>query len=160
MNLPSLGSRGEGWVVLQFVCLALVAAGGLLYPGFVPGDDLAVLRLVGDLLVVCGLALVAWAIVALQPAKAFTAVPLPRADGALVETGPYRFVRHPVYSGLILAGIGGAVARASLAAGVATIALALVLELKRRREEQWLVERYTGYTAYRARTKALIPFVY
>jgi protein-S-isoprenylcysteine O-methyltransferase Ste14 len=35
-----------------------------------------------------------------------------------------------------------------------------VLDIKRRREEAWLVERYPGYTAYLARTKALLPFLY
>lgn len=160
MKLPSLGPRGEGWVVLQVACLALIAEGGLLYPGFAPDDGGGALRAVGDVLIVVGLLLVGWAVVALQPARAFTVLPQPRADGALVETGPFRFIRHPVYSGLILAGIGATMARESLAAGVATIALAIVLDLKRRREEQWLVGRYPAYPSYRARVKALIPFVY
>ena len=48
----------------------------------------------------------------------------------------------------------------SVAAGVATLALAVTLDLKRRREELWLAERFEGYAAYRQRTKALIPFLY
>jgi protein-S-isoprenylcysteine O-methyltransferase Ste14 len=146
--------------VLQVACLALVAAAGYLYPGFAPGGDPGIVRLVGDGLIVAGLVLLGWAVAALQPAGAFTALPHPRADGRLVETGPYRLVRHPVYSGLILAAIGATVSRESIGAGLATSALAIVLDLKRRREEAWLLERYPGYADYRLRTKALIPFAY
>lgn len=45
-------------------------------------------------------------------------------------------------------------------APVSVALLAIVLDLKRRREEAWLAARYPGYGAYRARTKALIPFLY
>ena len=78
----------------------------------------------------------------------------------MAETGPYRWVRHPLYLGLIVAGLGTASSRTSLVSLAATIGLAIVLDLKRRREEAWLVERFPGYEAYRRRTKALIPFVY
>jgi putative ABC transport system permease protein len=45
-------------------------------------------------------------------------------------------------------------------AALAAVLLALVLDLKRRREEAWLLARFEGYEAYRLRTKALVPFVY
>jgi len=77
-----------------------------------------------------------------------------------VEAGPYRFVRHPIYGGLVLAGIAVALIRASLPVALLTLALAVVLDVKRRREEAWLVDRYPGYADYRARTRALIPFLY
>ena len=160
MKLPSLGPRGEGWVALQFVCIGLVAAGGFLFPGSLPGFEDGAVRLLGDIVVVAGLLVIGWAVGALRPARSFTAFPRPLADGALVESGPYRFVRHPIYSGLILTGIGATVSRESAAAGLATIALAIVLDLKRRREESWLVEHYPEYTAYQTRSKALLPFVY
>jgi protein-S-isoprenylcysteine O-methyltransferase Ste14 len=160
VKIPPLGPRGEGWVVLQFACLALVAFGGFLAPGFAPGGDHGEVRLIGDVLLIGGLVIVGWAVAALQPARAFTALPHPRADGSLVESGPYRFVRHPVYSGLILAALGSTISRESLAAGLATIALAVTLDLKRRHEELWLVDRYPNYVPYRTRTKALLPLLY
>lgn len=159
-GIPSLGPRGEGWVVLQVVCLVLVAAGASLAPGFPAGGNPGAIGLLGDLLIVGGLGLIGWGVLSLRAARALTALPYPRGDSSLVETGAYRLVRHPIYGGLIVAAFGASVARESIAALVATIALAIVLDVKRRREEGWLLERYTGYAAYRARTRALVPFLY
>lgn len=144
-------------MILQFVCIGLIAAGGLLLPGSVPGVDRGAVRLAGDVVLVAGLLVIGWAVGALRRARSFTAFPRPLAEGALVESGPYGFVRHPVYSGLILTGLGATVSQESVATGLATVALAVVLDLKRRREELWLVERFPGYAAYRTRTRALIP---
>jgi protein-S-isoprenylcysteine O-methyltransferase Ste14 len=77
-----------------------------------------------------------------------------------VATGAYRFVRHPIYGGLILAALGLAVITPWAGTFIAVGLLAIVLDLKRRREELWLTERYPGYAVYRAKTKALIPFLY
>ena len=107
-----------------------------------------------------GVAIVIAGSIELRRREAFTVLPHPRAEGKLVETGPYRYIRNPVYAGLILASLGWAVTRLSFLAVLAVVLLAVVLDLKRRREEQWLVERFPGYGAYRERTKAFVPFVY
>jgi protein-S-isoprenylcysteine O-methyltransferase Ste14 len=159
-GIPSLGPRGEGWVVLQVVCLALVALGALVAPGFAPGEDPGPFGLLGDALIVGGLALIGWGSATLRAARALTVLPYPTANAALVESGAYRFVRHPLYGGLLIAALGASVARASLGAFLATVALAIVLDLKRRREEAWLDARYSGYAAYRTRTRALVPLLY
>ncbi len=159
-SIPSLGPRGEGWVVLQFACLALVGIAGRVAPAASgsPLDELA--RWTGGAAVPAGVAVVAGALVELRRGDAFTALPYPRAGGRLVETGPYRFIRHPVYAGLILAALGWGIWRISVPALLAAALLAVVLDLKRRREEAWLVARFPVYRAYRERTKALVPFVY
>jgi protein-S-isoprenylcysteine O-methyltransferase Ste14 len=77
-----------------------------------------------------------------------------------VERGPYRLVRHPIYTGLILGAVGLAVITPWPGTFIATGLLTVVLDLKRRREEVWLRDRYPGYAAYQARTRALIPFLY
>jgi protein-S-isoprenylcysteine O-methyltransferase Ste14 len=159
-GIPSLGARGEGWVVLQVICLAFVALGAFVAPGFAAGEDSGPIGLIGGALVLAGLAFVGWGSASLYAARAFTALPYPTTDGALVETGAYRFVRHPLYGGLIVASVGASLARESLGAFLAAIALAIVFDLKRRREEAWLVDRYAGYAAYRTRTRALVPFLY
>lgn len=87
--------------------------------------------------------------------------PMTRKDEPeLVTSGPYRLVRHPIYSGILVAGIGTAVAlswlwlTAALIAGVYFLYSATV-------EERYLTERFPDdYPAYRRSTRMLLPFVF
>lgn len=82
-----------------------------------------------------------------------------RTDTELVTTGPYRLVRHPIYSGVLLMMIGTAVGTVPLWWFAALIAGAYFVYAARR-EEQILVDRFPeAYPAYRARTKMLLPFI-
>lgn len=159
-RLPSLGPRGEGWVAIQAVILVAIAGAGfagLAAPAWAGPEHLAT-AVVGGLGIVAGGILAIRGLVDLR--ENLTALPHPRPNGRLVETGAYRLVRHPIYGGLVLGAVGWGLASAS----PATIALALVLlgffDLKSRREEAWLTERYAGYSAYRARTHRLVPWLY
>ena len=157
-GLPALGPRGEGWVAIQSVLLVVVGATGSSFPSASPMPGAIVAA--GYACIVAGLLLVAAGIVTLARHDAFTALPRPRDAASLVETGIYRLVRNPVYGGLVLAGLGWALVQGSVAALVADAVLLLFFDLKRRREEAWLVERFPGYAAYRARTRRLIPWLY
>jgi protein-S-isoprenylcysteine O-methyltransferase Ste14 len=161
-RLPSLGPRGEGWVLLQAVLLVAIPlaawqAAMTEQPGLADQD---LVRRAGGILLIAGLGVIGASVWSLNRGRALSALPHPLETATLVESGPYRFVRHPIYSGLILAGIGAALIRLSPIVGVLTLILAVVLDLKRRREEAWLQERYPAYAAYRSRTRALIPFLY
>jgi protein-S-isoprenylcysteine O-methyltransferase Ste14 len=87
--------------------------------------------------------------------------PMTRKDEPeLVTSGPYRLVRHPIYSGILVAGIGTAVALSWLwlaatgLAGVYFIYSATV-------EERYLAEQFPdGYPSYKRSTKMLVPFVF
>jgi protein-S-isoprenylcysteine O-methyltransferase Ste14 len=78
----------------------------------------------------------------------------------LITSGPYSLVRHPIYTGLLLAFIGSAVARGEWR-GVLAVALAtLALWRKLRVEERWMYERFgEAYRDYSKRVAALVPFV-
>ena len=161
-RIPSLGPRGEGWVVLQSVLLVAIplAAWRAALDEVVETPASALLRALGTIALFGGLAVIVLGAGYLRRERSFSVLPRPLASGGLVETGPYRFVRHPVYAGLILTTFGVALIRVSWLVALLALALAVVLDLKRRREEAWLLERYEGYARYRARTKALVPFVY
>lgn len=80
-------------------------------------------------------------------------------DPELVTSGPYRLVRHPIYSGILAAGAGTAVALSwwwlvAVALGGAYFVYSAAVE------ERFLTERFPdGYPAYRRSTKMLIPFI-
>jgi protein-S-isoprenylcysteine O-methyltransferase Ste14 len=86
--------------------------------------------------------------------------PRPIAGAPLVESGAYRLIRHPIYSGLVLGAIGwGLVTGSILAIGAAGL-LFLLLAAKSHREEVWLVAIHPEYGAYQLRTRRLIPWIY
>jgi len=79
---------------------------------------------------------------------------------ALVTTGPYARVRHPLYSGLLLAMLGSAIAQ-SLLWLLPLIVYGPLFILSARREESLLLGQFSeSYRAYRSRTKMLLPFVF
>lgn len=83
-----------------------------------------------------------------------------KLEHELITSGPYGFVRHPIYSGLLLAFIGSALARAEWR-GLLAVALAFwAFWRKLQIEEQWMRERFGGaYAEYARRVAALVPFV-
>lgn len=80
----------------------------------------------------------------------------------LIRTGPYRFVRHPIYSGLILAVAGSVIAADPFLRGVILLALvAIGLKLKSLGEEKILIPQFPeSYPIYKREVKSLIPFVW
>ena len=78
----------------------------------------------------------------------------------IVRTGPYRLVRHPIYTGLLVAVLGSALVLGNLRGFLALLCITLAYALKIRREEQFLMTEFgDDYRRYRAEVKALIPFV-
>lgn len=148
-----LGSRGGGWVVLQSGLMAVAAVGWLL-PGR-PGSRLV--QAIGIALALLGLALTWWAYRTLG--RSFTPFPVPRADAELVDSGPFRLVRHPTYGGALLI-FGGISLAHGLLGLVGTAALALVWWRKSEFEERVLAARFAGYGEYRARVpRRFLPWI-
>jgi protein-S-isoprenylcysteine O-methyltransferase Ste14 len=155
-RLPALGPRGEGWVLVQGILMWLIVGAGWLLGAGWPEPVRLVGVLAGSALIFSGLALVVRA--AIDMGTTVTPFPKPRDSGHLIDSGAFAIVRHPVYAGFILAGIGWSVVMASAVALVLTGVLAGFLYLKSTREEAWLESRYPGYEAYRARTPRFIPW--
>lgn len=107
----------------------------------------------GGMVVFLGVALIGWALLAL--ARAGNDPRPDRPDAALVETGPYRFGRNPVYLGFLLIGAGLALGWGTLWGwlGVA-VTHGLLDRLVIAREEAYLTARFgPAYEAYKARVR-------
>lgn len=152
--------RGEGYVVVQFLIFALIAFGPEslpLLPQFGEGTQRALLPL-GLVIGALGVLLTGAGVVNLG--SNLTALPHPKDESTLVETGAYRIVRHPIYSGLFFAALGWSLAKGSLSMVLYTMILLLFFDLKSRREERWLSRKFPGYRAYQLRVRKLIPLMY
>jgi 2-amino-4-hydroxy-6-hydroxymethyldihydropteridine diphosphokinase len=143
--------RGRAWslvaiqLVLLAVFLAVAASTGSLPPTWGWMEVLGV-----------GLA-VTGAVIGLRASwclgRALTALPEPRRGTTLVEVGPYRWVRHPIYFGLILGMLGLVLVTRSLPALAVTAVTASFFWVKAGYEESRLLAAVAGYDAYRRRVR-------
>jgi protein-S-isoprenylcysteine O-methyltransferase Ste14 len=150
---PSAGERRTAWllVLVQFVLLALIvllprADAWTLPVGVAHATQVAAATGI-VLMVVAGTAL----------GRGLTAAPLPNSRAELRTGGLYRFVRHPIYSGLMLFAVAVTLTSGSLWTTTACIALVVLINVKARWEERHLAERFTGYAAYAALTPRFVP---
>lgn len=159
-RLPDLGPRGEGWVLGQFVLFGLLVAVSL--PSLASISPRTPLDWSAVAIGTAAMAVAAWVVAAAfrDLGRSLTPMPRPRDDAVLVEHGIYAIIRHPIYAGLILGGFGWSTVTRSLPAAGVMILLAIYFDLKSRREEAWLADRYPGYDAYRRRTRRFLPRVY
>lgn len=144
---------GVGWafVAVQAVLLITLVAlpGADHWP--VPGW----LRAIGLVLLVGGVALVAVAALRLGPA--LTPSPVPNEQGSLATTGLYGHVRHPIYSGVLLAVAGVTIGSGNLATLVVALATVVFFNTKAAWEERRLAEHYPDYATYAERTPRFVP---
>ena len=156
-RIPELGARGGGWVVLQFALMVGIVAAAVLGARWPDGTQ-PWLGIAGVALAVFGAGLGIAAGRAMG--RGMTPFPRPREGSTLVQEGPYRLVRHPVY----LAGtlfFGGLSLATSPCALAVTLALLLVWALKARVEERFLAAQFPGYAEYSRDVRwRLLPWVY
>ena len=154
------GSRGEWYVVVQAALLLLLVFGPRTWHGLPRWTDpyTRLGSVTGGILLFAGLILAAAG--ALNLGRNLTPLPRPKEQATLVVTGAYRLVRHPIYSGVTFMAFGWAL----WLHGWLTLGYALLLftffDVKSRREERWLEEKFPEYAAYRRRVRKLIPFIY
>jgi protein-S-isoprenylcysteine O-methyltransferase Ste14 len=84
----------------------------------------------------------------------------PRVPEQLVDHGPYRRLRHPMYLAELAMALGAPLALGARATLILAAAFASIIVRRIGLEERLLRERVPGYTAYAARTYRLIPYVY
>ena len=112
----------------------------------------------GATLVALGVALGLWAMLVMG--RHLRIMPEPAADAKLLRRGPYRLVRHPMYSAVVLAATGWLLCDFSWPRLACLAALLPVLAFKAAREERMLGEKFSDYAAYRASTRRFVPWVW
>ena len=129
---------------------------GLLYRHLYP--NLLGVQYVGVLLLLLGLWFAVWARFVLG--RNWSGIVTVKEDHTLITRGPYAWVRHPIYTGILLALLGTAVTLGTILNFVEVPVVAFAFWLKLRTEERFMLETFgEQYTAYRHHVKALIPHV-
>lgn len=144
--------------MLQILLIGIVFVAGLLVGANWSGAPRFAAGVAGAVLMLGGVALGYLGIRDLD--RSMSPMPRPIEDGVLISDGIYRRLRHPIYAGLLLLAFGWSLLTASVLALGLSLAFAVLLDLKARREEIWLRERFPGYAAYAARTSRFVPGLY
>ena len=114
------------------------------------------IRPLGLVLMLAGIVLVAWAYAALGPY--WSGDITLRTDHRVIATGPFAFVRHPVYAGYLLGVFGGTLALADPVVAVAALASVPLMRGRALAEERFLEARLgDAYRAYRRRVPMFVP---
>jgi protein-S-isoprenylcysteine O-methyltransferase Ste14 len=146
-------SRGYAYVALQFVLLGVLLTAPRLpepygeFTPFVSLMGLVLMAIAGVILLVSFAGL----------GNSLTASPLPKQRGQLITTGLYSYVRHPIYSGLLLLSLGAVLDAGWWPQLVVALMLFLLLRIKAQFEESLLRKAYPKYAAYAAKTPMFFP---
>ena len=154
----SIFARGAWYVVIQGVLIGLILFGPRGAPLLSSEPFITILQSCG--IAIGFLACLIMAIAIINLGKNFTPLPCPKDDAVLIQTGLYRFVRHPIYFGVLLAALAWPCLFPSIYVLAYSIGLFLLFDIKARREEVWLLERFPSYRDYQIKVKKLIPAIY
>ena len=155
----AFAEKGGWWVVAQFIFIPAGAVAAIIWAGPASsGVVQIVLRVAAGLLLAAGLLMAGLGVARLG--SNLTAFPRPMASAFLVKSGVYGLARHPIYTGVICLVAALACAFDSWVGAGLTVLVFVFFDLKSRREEAWLVEKFADYKGYQTRVKKLIPFVY
>jgi protein-S-isoprenylcysteine O-methyltransferase Ste14 len=135
-------------VSIQVISIGLILVAGWPLAGYIP---LLIIQIAGVMLGI-------WAIV-IMGIKNTNVAPLVKQNAHLVTNGPYAFIRHPMYSAVLLAIWPLIIDQYSLLRLAAGLILTVILIIKMLYEESLLRKQFAGYEIYMRQTKRLIPFV-
>lgn len=154
----NFSERGGWWVVAQLVMFVAAYFIPDRFGWTVPWTSPDLATGAGVVLLAAGVLL--FVIAALTLGPALTPFPRPNEAGVLRTGGVYAIVRHPIYTGVLLAAFGWSLTHHSVVGLGFDVLLFFFFDRKSAREERWLVERYPDYGSYRQRVRKLIPGIY
>ena len=149
MRLTIHAFRSYVYVGIQFVCLALLIATG---PWIASSLEFLVLEMLG---IFFGF----WALLTMK-LRNLSVLPTIQPNRSLQTGGPYQWIRHPMYSALLLVMLVLVLEGFTYWRGAVWLALSLDLVLKLQYEEELLVNRFPEYRGYQSKTSKLIPWIW
>ena len=150
--------RGGWWVAGQVLLFALFIASVVFGDSIADAPGLVFAQIIGVLVALFGAGISVWAFRFHGPD--LTPFPKPSDGMDLIEDGPYRYVRHPMYSGIIAFTLGVGLAYANPVTMLSSVAFTVFFMAKSGHEEDMLIDQVPGYRAYRSAVPwRLIPFV-
>ena len=136
-------------VSLQFLFILLLLS----------GISLKNISLLTIIFILLSAALMFWAIIAMQKSK-LSILPEPSANATLITKGPYRFIRHPMYTAILLGSLGLLINQFTWLRLAIVISLAIVLLIKLNLEEKMLSQKFDAYKEYMKHTKRIVPNIF
>lgn len=135
------------YVCIQFILLAIF------FVPIIPTSFqlFSFVKYIGAIISLLGFVVILVAI--LQLNKNLTPFPTPKERGELINTGLYKFVRHPIYSGIFLGSFGIALYTGSYWQLFVSITLLILFYFKSNYEESLLIQKYTDYKEYMKKTR-------
>ena len=149
MRLTIYAFRSYAYVGVQFVCLALIIMTG---PWLATSPEFFVLEMLG---IFFGF----WALLTMK-LRNLSALPEIKPSSPLQTSGPYQWIRHPMYSSLLLVMLVLVLEEFTYLRAAVWLVLYLDLVLKLQYEEQLLVNRFPEYRGYQSKTSKLIPWIW
>jgi protein-S-isoprenylcysteine O-methyltransferase len=109
------------------------------------------------ILCVCGLGFCLWARAVLG--RNWSGTVTLKENHELIVRGPYRLVRHPIYTGLLAMLIATWIEQGHIAGIIGLVLVCISLWIKLNNEEEVMQKQFPQYAAYRERVKRIIPFI-
>ncbi len=150
MNKPTYVLFTKGLTFAQFVLIAILFVVGPIV--VIDNIKLAAVQFLGFALGIYGI----YAIGIFN----FSAYPTPRKDSILVSTGPFKYVRHPMYLAVLLYCVPIALFHPTTIKTLTIVLLLFILLVKIQVEEGFLENRFSNYKDYQKQSWRLIPFLY
>jgi protein-S-isoprenylcysteine O-methyltransferase Ste14 len=145
--------RTIGWLFVAGQVVLLVAL--VLLPGRDDWPTPSWVWMVGQVLVIAGFVVMIAA--SLRLGRGLTATPVPNTRGQLITGGLYRYVRHPIYTGVLLIVVGLTLRSGSVVTLAVAVVTVVFFDRKARWEEAQLSKRYPDYADYASHTHRFVP---
>lgn len=148
--------HGVPFILAAALLIPPAPSWGFLIERFLPNTTF--LDIAGTSIVALGLGFAVWA--RRHLGRDWSGTITLKDDHRLVRTGPYHYVRHPIYTGMLAGFIGTAIAVGQWRSLIATFFFLIGVLVRCRVEETKMRETFPEYEEYRRRSWAIFPFLY